>query len=173
LNYNEIKLKKYSVFPIDIRVSPPYLRVMTFPERLKERMNAAGIKSQNELARRTEEKVSVATINAYLQGESEPNVERLLALAKALGTTGAYLIGETDDPNPYTPFTQKEIEDMGFRSRSGSGELADPKQMEKTHLALLRELAEARRKEMEMKVKESEYDLKKRGIDPDKISGGS
>lgn len=165
-----------SEIPIDIRNSTEYFRSMIFADRLRDRMKAAGV-SQNELANRTEGKVSVATVNAYLNDESEPNVERLQAIARAINTTAAYLIGDIDNPAPDAlddlPYSKSEIEEMGFRSRHGSGELADPDHMQKMHLILLRELAEARRKELELRVKESEHDLKKRGIDPDKLAGNT
>lgn len=70
---------------------------MEFKERLAELMRAANL-TQKSLANKTNGEVSVATINAYLSGESEPNITRLTALADALGTTSAYLMGETDNP---------------------------------------------------------------------------
>src|SRR5690242_19255141 len=83
--------------------------------------------------------ISVQTLYNYENGKREPTLDILIKLSRALDTTASYLIGETDDPSPDAlkkplPFTSEEVEAMGFRSRSGSGELADPERMKATHL---------------------------------------
>lgn len=66
---------------------------MTFSERLEKAITEAKI-SQKELA----EKVGLSemTISRYKSGEREPRIAELQAIAAALGTTAAALMGETD-----------------------------------------------------------------------------
>jgi len=68
-----------------------------FAERLKSARKNARI-GQTELAEKV--KISVVTLSRYENGKRNPNVEDLRALADALDTTNAYLLGETDDPSP-------------------------------------------------------------------------
>ena len=64
------------------------------PERVVERREALGI-SQSELARRID--VGQSSINRLESGETR-SPRSLHVLAKALGTSPDYLLGETDDP---------------------------------------------------------------------------
>lgn len=72
---------------------------MDISERIAERMAALGI-SQSELARRVG--VSQPTINGLLTGKSAGS-KHMHRLASELGTSPAYLVGETDDPSPIAP----------------------------------------------------------------------
>lgn len=67
---------------------------MTLGARIEERLGAKGI-SQAELARRIGLRQS--TINSLIRGDSRTS-RSLLKIARELGTTAAYLTGETDDP---------------------------------------------------------------------------
>jgi len=67
---------------------------MTLARRLKERMGAVR-KSQAELAR--DVGVSQQAIGKLVNGDSRATVH-LTRIARALGTTAAYLACETDDP---------------------------------------------------------------------------
>jgi transcriptional regulator with XRE-family HTH domain len=64
-------------------------------ERIAERLKEAGI-SQAELARRVS--LTQPTINALIRGSSRSSAH-LHKIARELGTTPAYLAGETDDPD--------------------------------------------------------------------------
>lgn len=68
---------------------------MLDPARLKERMTSAGL-SQSALGRRVG--VSQATIYKLLTGQTYGS-KHLHRIARALGTTPAYLEGEIDDPS--------------------------------------------------------------------------
>jgi transcriptional regulator with XRE-family HTH domain len=67
--------------------------------RLRERMHAAGI-SQAELARRI--RVSQQAIGKLAAGGAYGS-KHLHRIARELGTTPAYLTGETDDPTSNVP----------------------------------------------------------------------
>ncbi|MDF0489187.1 helix-turn-helix domain-containing protein [Sphingomonas sp. H39-1-10] len=71
---------------------------MSLGARIEERINALGI-SQAELARRA--KLPQTTVNSLIRGgrRSSPH---LVVLARELGTTAAYLAGESDDPKAET-----------------------------------------------------------------------
>lgn len=68
---------------------------MVIAERVKERLEVAGI-SQSELARRLG--ISQPTIAKLATGNTQGS-SHLHRIARELGTTPAYLTGETDDPN--------------------------------------------------------------------------
>lgn len=67
---------------------------MTLADRLAARMKELGV-SQSELARRV--KISQPSINAIYKGDTQ-NPKHLRAIAQALDTTEAWLLGETADP---------------------------------------------------------------------------
>jgi transcriptional regulator with XRE-family HTH domain len=54
--------------------------------------------SQSELGNLIDS--SLSTVSRWEIGERTPGGEDLTKIAKTLGTTSAYLLGETDDPNP-------------------------------------------------------------------------
>lgn len=66
-----------------------------FPDRLKEAMKAAGIPSNNQLAKSTE--LSEATIRKYLKGETYPTLDRLALLADACGCSLSWLASGDGD----------------------------------------------------------------------------
>ena len=68
--------------------------------RLKELMEERGVK-QNYVAERINRKPSI--FQAWRDGKSKPSKEQLCVVAEILGTTPAYLCGETDEKNPATP----------------------------------------------------------------------
>lgn len=72
---------------------------MTLGRRIEERRLEVGI-SQAELARRVG--VRQSTINSLINGDSRTS-RSLLKIARALGTTPAYLVGEVDDPEADGP----------------------------------------------------------------------
>jgi phage repressor protein C with HTH and peptisase S24 domain len=67
---------------------------MILGERIKARMSALGI-SQGELARRVG--IKQPSIHALVSGENKRGSAHLHRIARELGTTPAYLSGETDD----------------------------------------------------------------------------
>lgn len=72
---------------------------MIVGERVKERMDAAGL-SQAELARR----VGMAQPSIFqLIKRGKKGSTKLHVIARELGTTPAYLSGETDDPHADAP----------------------------------------------------------------------
>lgn len=75
---------------------------MVIAERLRERMKAAKL-SQNELARRVG--MAQPTIFKLVHGQAY-GTTRLHQIAQELGTTPAYLTGETDDPSENAPAPQ-------------------------------------------------------------------
>lgn len=72
---------------------------MDLGARINDRLGVAGI-SQSELARRVG--VRQSTINGLIRGEQR-STTKLHQIARELGTTPAYLTGETDDPNSGSP----------------------------------------------------------------------
>ncbi|MFZ3485307.1 helix-turn-helix domain-containing protein [Sphingomonas sp. 3-13AW] len=72
---------------------------MILGERVRERMEAAGL-SQAELARRVG--VAQPTIFKLIHSNKKGSVH-LHRIARELGTTPAYLSGETDDPDQDAP----------------------------------------------------------------------
>lgn len=67
---------------------------MVIGERLQERIDAAGM-DQSKLARRVG--LNQSTINALVKGDQQTS-KKIDKIAEALGTSKAYLEGETDDP---------------------------------------------------------------------------
>ena len=67
---------------------------MTFSENLKKARESAGL-GQKELAEIT--KLSAVTISRYENAGREPTVSDLITIAKALGVTVAFLVGESED----------------------------------------------------------------------------
>ncbi|MEG3089750.1 XRE family transcriptional regulator [Sphingomonas sp. PB4P5] len=82
---------------------------MTLGERIEERLTATGL-SQSELGRRIG--VSQATIAHLVRGRSVGS-KHLHAIARGLGTSTAYLEGQTDDPSEgaAAPLTERDIAD--------------------------------------------------------------
>lgn len=68
-----------------------------FAARLRKLRRSRGWR-QRELA--AQSGLGASTIAQYETGEAEPTLKSLRRLAKALGTTVAYLAGETDDSAP-------------------------------------------------------------------------
>lgn len=80
--------------------SPAYYGgLMTLGERIEERLRAMKI-SQSELARRVG--VSQPTINQLISGTAQGS-KHLHRIAAELGTSPAYLLGESDDLEPIEP----------------------------------------------------------------------
>jgi len=69
----------------------------SFGERLREIREKQGITS-NELCSLLN--VASGTVSRWEAGKREPGIETINALASALNTSVAYLMGETDDPRP-------------------------------------------------------------------------
>lgn len=69
-------------------------RAMTLAERIQARMRKLGL-SQSELARRVGLRQS--TINALVNGDAQGS-KHLHQIARALETSAAFLLGETEDP---------------------------------------------------------------------------
>lgn len=69
---------------------------MILGERVKERMQAAGM-SQGELARRIG--IKQPSVHALISGSNKRGTAHLHRIARELGTSPAYLAGETDDPS--------------------------------------------------------------------------
>ncbi len=72
---------------------------MVVGERLKSRLEQTGI-SQAELGRRVG--LTQGAISHLISGDSRGS-KHLHKIARALGTTPAYLVGETDDPESVAP----------------------------------------------------------------------
>lgn len=72
---------------------------MTVGERISERSQQIGL-SQSELARRIG--IGQSAINHLVRGKSRSSAH-LHRIARELGTTPAYLTGETDDPDEDAP----------------------------------------------------------------------
>ena len=96
-----------------------------FGERLR-RLRRKQSLSQEELAARLG--VHNNSVSKWENGAT-PNMKRIVALAKILGTTTTYLLGETDDPTPSignatpfeatsnvyaTPYAQAQAVNMGM-----------------------------------------------------------
>ena len=80
---------------------------MTFGERLKELRKRKY--SQEELAEVLH--VHNNTISRWENGEQEPRAKKVIELANLLGTTSAYLLGDTDDPSPTINAVSRSAED--------------------------------------------------------------
>lgn len=72
---------------------------MEVGQRIVERLEVTGL-SQSELARRVG--LSQPAINSLIRGNSRSSTH-LHRIARELGTTPAYLAGETDDPDADAP----------------------------------------------------------------------
>jgi transcriptional regulator with XRE-family HTH domain len=83
------------------------MSLMIKPGRLRERMNEEGI-SQAELARRVG--VRQPTIFKLLTGENAGSTH-IHKIARELGTTPAYLTGETDDVDADVPVPELSFEE--------------------------------------------------------------
>lgn len=83
---------------------------MIIGERLQERIKAAGL-NQSELARRVG--INQSTVNALVKGDARTS-SHLHRIARELGTSPAYLEGETNDPSPgASPApTSEQVADM-------------------------------------------------------------
>lgn len=96
-----------------------------FAERLRQLRHKQNL-SQEELADRVG--VHANTVSSWENGVI-PKTKRLQALAKILGTTATYLLGETDEPDPAvgntsnnesvstgdnTPYTQAQTVNRGM-----------------------------------------------------------
>lgn len=79
---------------------------MTFAERLSERMDAKGI-SQAELARRVG--LTQPTIWKLVNGKAQSSAH-LHKIARALGTSSDYLVGDTNDPGEIGTRLSEEAE---------------------------------------------------------------
>jgi transcriptional regulator with XRE-family HTH domain len=73
--------------------------LMSVGSRIQERLETTGL-SQSELARRVH--LTQPAINALIRGSSRSSTH-LHRIARELGTTPAYLTGETDDPDADAP----------------------------------------------------------------------
>ena len=75
-----------------------------FTKRTKQLMKENGI-SQKELAALSG--ISESSISRYLSGELEPRMDILSNIARALGVTTSFLLGEDVlPPNPQAPFAE-------------------------------------------------------------------
>lgn len=72
-------------------------------ERVLLLRRRAGL-SQPDLARRAQ--MSVTTLNRVENAHQSLYMEKVVALAQALGTTTDYLLGLTEDPNRQTEWLQ-------------------------------------------------------------------
>lgn len=95
---------------------------MTLGERIEELLLERGV-SQSELARRA--KVPQTTLNSLIRRPRRTS-PHLLKIARELGTTPAYLVGETDDPDAdgpvppeYDAETRQLIDEIAVLSPTG------------------------------------------------------
>lgn len=79
-----------------------------FASRLKQAMDQAGV-NQSELAVRTG--ASKAAVSQYLSGKNIPGIDRIQALAEALGVTFDYLIASGTEPAPAFPTRKISVRD--------------------------------------------------------------
>lgn len=73
---------------------------MNLGQRIEARLTELDI-TQAELARRA--KVPQTTLNSLIRAPDRRSSPHLLKIARALGTTAAYLTGEVDDPTADAP----------------------------------------------------------------------
>lgn len=66
-------------------------------ERLSELLDRSGLRRESVSERAD---ISVQTLYNYENGKRVPTLEILIRVARALGTSVAYLVEETDDPAP-------------------------------------------------------------------------
>lgn len=91
---------------------------MNLGQRIEARLEQLEI-SQAELARRA--KVPQTTLNSLIRAPSRRSSPHLLKIARALGTTPAYLVGDVDDPTldaPAAPaLSHDQVELLSFFDR--------------------------------------------------------
>lgn len=71
----------------------PRPRLAAFPERLTQAWRASGM-TQAELAKRLG--FNQAVVSHWMAGRSEPGLARLVEIARVLGVTPGYLLGQQD-----------------------------------------------------------------------------
>lgn len=74
-------------------------------ERVKDLLEAKGLKQK---AISEELGVEYSTLWRRLKGERKITIDFLQRLSKSLGTSSAYLLGETDDPSPILNFPAQQ-----------------------------------------------------------------
>ena len=74
-------------------------------EKVKELLEAGNI-SQKDISEKLG--VEYSTLWRRLKGERKINIDFLKHLAESLGTSSAYLLGETDDPSPILNFPAQQ-----------------------------------------------------------------
>ena len=96
------------------------------------------------------ENVSSRTLEKYEGDVTAPPADTLKRIAKAYGTTVAYIVEETNDPSPeaLSPVTNYQLS-------MGDTELADPKLMElmEEELAAIRRLRIEREKQIQSNLR--------------------
>lgn len=92
---------------------------MLFAERIKESREKNKL-SQTELGEKIG--VSLSTITRWEKGKRTPRSEELLALAKVLNVSVAYLLGETDS---FAPFDNEEKADINKNAKATPLNLKD------------------------------------------------
>lgn len=81
----------------------------TFGDRLKKEREAKGL-TQEELARAIG--VAVPTISEYESGKKMPRLNKIIILARKLGVSIDYLLGETDIKEPAHLVQRPKITDL-------------------------------------------------------------
>ena len=84
---------------------------MVFGERLKHLRE--GRYSQEDLAEKLN--VNNNTISKWENGSQEPRPKNVAELARVLGTTAAYLLGDTDNPDPAAQRVNSEQSNVAYR----------------------------------------------------------
>lgn len=69
--------------------------------------------------------IAKTTLHGYESGRREPDLATLQKLARALNTTAAFLLGETDDPSP-----SRHVDTIAAWSPSGYDKLTPEQQRE-------------------------------------------
>ena len=87
-------------------------------DRLRAAINRSGIK-QTRIAELLE--VNVNTVSRWLSGDFNPTDDKKLKLAEILGTTFAYLMGETDNPNIGSTLLLEETPLPGLSDKTRQG----------------------------------------------------
>lgn len=82
-----------------------------FGDRIAEARERKGL-TQEKLAQRIE--VSRAALSHYEKSRRQPDIDTLVKIAAELGVSVDYLLGLTNDPNPYGPDepTEKDLEEL-------------------------------------------------------------
>lgn len=78
----------------------------TFVERTNQLLKEKGL-TQKQLSAISN--ITEASLSRYLSGASEPRIDIVKNLAKALGVSPSYLIGESDDIEIDKPYEQSYI----------------------------------------------------------------